>query len=312
MASPPFMVESAEIDSCWEQLRKLLKHEYEQTALNEIQQSVNLHEGLDDILHLITDADGSPIPTIDSIKSNLGVARDVNKDIKEATKAYNVAVCRTIGPAVYGRLPRELRDMIYEYLTTRLTYICFEDVKFVLDNANTYSICPEHYWRADVIGSEVAHELRESWYRDTTFYVERDQSTEYLVSKDYFNAGLEPRELITDLIRRLWIEERQTEAANAQILRYLDELFLLRTVTHLCVDLNMSNVRLIDKGRMFRGILQLIRPTILRLRRSGYQCKITTSDDRFGEGMFLGTIKQWEDELGREIERGDSTARSGV
>ena len=212
---------------------------------------------------------------------------------------------------MYGRLPRELRDMIYEYLTTRLTYICFEDVKFVLDNANTYSICPEHYWRADVIGSEVAHELREAWYRDSTFYVERDQSTEYLVNEDYFNAGLQPRELITNLIRRIWVEGRETEAANARIMQYLDELFLLRTVTHLRVDLDMSSISFSDKGRRFRSVLQLIRPTILRLRRSDHQCKITASD-RFGEGFFLDTIKQWEDELEREMKRGDSTARSGV
>ena len=242
----------------------------------------------------------------------MGVARDVSKDIKEATKAYNVAVCRTIGPAVYGRLPRELRDMIYEYLTTRLTYICFEDVKFVLDNANTYSICPEHYWRADVIGSEVAHELREAWYRDSTFYVERDQSTEYLVSKDYFNVGLQPRELITNLIRRIWVDGRETEAANAQILRYLEELFLLRTVTQLRVDVYMPNVDWKEMHKVLRKALQLIRPTILRLRRSGYQCKITASEPSLGDGFLHETIMRWEDELEREIKRGDSTALRGA
>ena len=42
----------------------------------------------------------------------------MSEDIEEAAEAYNLAVCRTIGLAMHKKLPRELRDMVYAYLTT--------------------------------------------------------------------------------------------------------------------------------------------------------------------------------------------------
>lgn len=281
---------------------RLLQHEYEQTALNECQQSVSLHEGLEKILHLTADLDGSPTPTIDCIKSNLGVERDFSKDIEEATEAYNVAVCRTIGPAMYRKLPRELRDMIYEYLTTSVLHLTPIAAYFASEDSDKDDLCPERYWRADVIGPEVIHELRESWYRNTTFHVDGDQSIKTLLDKDRFDAGLQPRELINKVTRQIGIVTGTTEEGNMQTVLHLYELFLLRTLTQLQVNVYMSHVRSGERDKMFRSILRLIRSTILRLRKSGYQCTVTL-DERCSDCVDPETITEWDDDIAAEIDR---------
>ena len=84
--------------------------------LDDIQHTVNQHEGLGDLLHSITGEDDQPDLTIGHIKTNLGFKRDYDEDIKEATEAYNIAVCRVLGREMQEKLPRELRDMVYSHL----------------------------------------------------------------------------------------------------------------------------------------------------------------------------------------------------
>lgn len=290
---------------------RLLQREYEQTALNECQQSVSLHEGLENILHHTTDLDGSPTPTIDCIKSNLDIERDFSKDIEKATEAYNVAVCRNIGPAMYKRLPRELRDMVYEYLTTSKLHTTSITAYLAVENSNTDILCPERYWRASVIGSEVAHELKESWYRNTTFRVDGNMSIKTLLDKDRFGIGLEPRDLINKLTRQISVVGFSTKDGNVQTLLNLCELFLLRTVTQLHVNVYISHVRTAVMEDMLWVVLRLIRSTILRLRESGYQCSVTV-DERCMEGISPETIRNWEDDLEAEVNRGNSPALGGV
>jgi hypothetical protein len=82
--------------------------------LNNIQNTVDQHEGPGELPQL---AAKGPNLTADHIKANLGIKRDIGKDIEWATEAYNTTVCRVFGTAMRGSLPRELRDMVYGHLT---------------------------------------------------------------------------------------------------------------------------------------------------------------------------------------------------
>ncbi|CAN9360326.1 unnamed protein product [Alternaria sp. RS040] len=131
---------------------------------------------------------------------NFGIHRDVSEDVEEAVEANNLAVCRTIGLAMHKKLPRELRDMVYAYLTTLELELsdkpdlhsrkefsqrvqqpkCMEGTAkppryttyFALQpHSKNDGLCSEHYWRDDVVSSKVASEPIESWYRNSTFYM---------------------------------------------------------------------------------------------------------------------------------------------
>jgi hypothetical protein len=104
------------------------------------------------------------------------ILRNFEENITAATEAYNIAVCRGIGPAVYATLPRELRDMIYSYLlpteallivrtTTNLRCSAWGAYQALIRSGPylvTYprsskdEICPEHYWRDNAVGSNMA------------------------------------------------------------------------------------------------------------------------------------------------------------
>jgi hypothetical protein len=63
--------------------------------LDEIQHTVDQHDGLQHLLQL-----DRPDLTIAHVKSSLGMARDIDKNIEDATEAYNIAVCQTLGEAM--------------------------------------------------------------------------------------------------------------------------------------------------------------------------------------------------------------------
>lgn len=124
----------------------------------------------------------------------------MSEDIEETAEAYNLAVCRTIGLAMHKKLPRELRDMVYAYLTTLELELsdkpdlhsrkefservqqpkCMEGLAKPPRYTTYFALQPhskndglrsEHYWRDDVVSSKVASEPIESWYRNNTFYM---------------------------------------------------------------------------------------------------------------------------------------------
>jgi hypothetical protein len=286
--------------------------------LDEIQESVG-H------LPFSTDVDGSPAPTIDCIKSNLGLERDLSRDIEEATEAYNIAVCHTIGPATHSRLPRELRDMIYEYLTAVELDLRIEHDPAGSDKLPQFAayfaqqprsendkLCPERYWRDGVVGSEVAYELMQSWYQNSTFKLvsrDRDQCLQALLNKDRFDADLQPRELITKFTHQFELGDSIT-MANADVLRCLDGMFLFSKVTQLQVLVAFSHCR--DKVGALIEFLALIHATILRLRKLGYLCSVFVPAGLWPDKLFEKIIKEWEEDIEAEMKRGGGTALSGI
>jgi hypothetical protein len=64
---------------------------------------------------------------------------------------YAIMSCQILCSAIYGRLPREIRDMIHEYVATPDS--------------------PWHCWDPDYLGENTEHEVLETWYRAQVFKV---------------------------------------------------------------------------------------------------------------------------------------------
>jgi len=323
---------------------RLLQLERKKDTLDDIQQLVDRHDGLQDLIHIIAEADGSPAPTMDLIKSNLDVQRDFGKEIGKATELYNIAVCRVIGPAMYTTLPREVRDMVYEYLTPhqlditlRPCYPCAEsDLLHVVDYANRgyldYDLyfapqprsqddwlCPEHYWRDNVISPGVAHELMEAWYRNSTFNMWADWICEgwpaewlnTLLNNDRFGARLRPREMITKFAFEVQFSYGTAEIDShwqKSLLEAFDSLFSLKEATQ--IDLSVRCGSGEDPMAALRAFLVLIRPAFLRLRKLGYRCTIRTV--RRKPNPFSKVIGEWVQELETEVKGNDNAGLIGV
>ncbi|KAI4662982.1 uncharacterized protein J4E79_004294 [Alternaria viburni] len=344
MARPPYMVESYETVKWWETLCRLLRLERKKDTLDDYQQLVGRHDGLQDLMHVIAEADGSPAPTMDLIKSNLGLARDFVEELGKATELYNIAVCRVIGPAMYTTLPREIRDMVYEYLTPhqlditlRPCYPCAEsDLLHVVDHVNPkyfdYDLyfapqprsqddwlCPEHYWRDNIISPGVAQELMEAWYRNSTFNMWADWICEgwpaewlnTLLNNDRFGAGLRPREMITKFAFEVQISYWRGEIDShwqKSLMEALDSLFSLKEATQ--IDLSVRCGFGEDPMAALRAFLVLIRPAFLRLQKLGYRCTIRTV--RRKPNPFSKVIGEWVQELETEVKGNDNAGLIGV
>ena len=319
---------------------RLLQLERKKNTLDDIQQLVDRHDGLQDLMHVIAEADGSPAPTMDLIKSNLGLARDFVEEFGKATELYNIAVCRIIGPAMYTTLPREIRDMVYEYLTPhqlditlRPCYPCAEsDLLHVYRGHLDYSLyfapqprsqddelCPEHYWRDDIISPGVAHELMEAWYRNSTFNMWADWICEgwpaewlnILLNNDRFEARLRPHEMITKFAFEVQFSYR-TGAIDSHwqksLLEALDSLFSLKEATQ--IDLRVRCGSGEDPIAALKAFLVLMRPAFLRLRKLGYRCTIKAI--RRKPNPFSKVIDEWVQELKTEVKGKDNAGLIGV
>lgn len=86
-----------------------------------------------------------PDKLLSCIKSRLGLNHDIAADIEVATADYNVAVCRSTGKHILGRLPRELRDMIGSFVVPEEVVLCMvENCGGGLLHAFDYNCDPEY------------------------------------------------------------------------------------------------------------------------------------------------------------------------
>jgi len=320
---------------------RLLRLERKKDTLDDYQQLVGRHDGLQDLMHVIAEADGSPAPTMDFIKSNLGLARDFVEEFGKATELYNIAVCRVIGPAMYTTLPREIRDMVYEYLTPhqlditlRPCYPCADsDLLHVFGEDTEYrlyfdprprtrddEVCPEYYWRDDIIGREAAYELMEAWYRNSIFnmraeWIEDDWPTKWLntlLNNDRFAAGLRPRKLIANFAFDVLVrgaEEAEFDTLwQKNVFKAMESLFLLKEGTRIQISVMFQGCR--DEVAGLRQFLNRIRPAFLRLRNLGYRCTIKIIKRRLK--LLHEIVEEWVQELETEVKGNDNAGLIGV
>jgi len=78
--------------------------------------------------------------------------------------------CRELCENAIATLPRELRDMIYEYVLSSEV----RDVAALPTSEPTSSKVGPHYWKAEKVGDATSKELLEVWYRLVRFHVGQD------------------------------------------------------------------------------------------------------------------------------------------
>lgn len=172
-------------------MHRLFIYEQEQYAIEEIE-------------------DEAGLTTILNHEAKDSLDKMVVLDIRATPEDYNIAVTPHISANILARLPRELRDIIYEFLAPKQITVCVEDwpgcpetphvhrdrkacdtvwykkksffnslqsepcYHTILPRTEWDRICPHHFWRGEAICQQMATELMEAFFRTTIFQIDAD------------------------------------------------------------------------------------------------------------------------------------------
>lgn len=259
---------------------------------------------------------------------------DIATKIELAMQDYNIAVCQKAASELLGRLPSELRIMVYSYLVLTQVTLCrmrrrecmqeihvhqhvngCEDVSrqnILFTSPQPYAtslsrtaadnLCPQHYWRGDVLGHNHARELMESFYRSSRFHLRSpcvpDEKSERIFSviakTDHFGLSFEPLKLISRFNLVLYVYapiygKEYTANQNNYAQDWVAQLFSLKMGARIEIQLSHVYQVLPSIGRgpaeiaLINEVMETVMPQLVQLRRAGY--KITVS-------LFRGWISQ--------------------
>lgn len=125
-----------------------------------------------------------------------------------AVQQYAKAECLALTHIVVTKLPRELRDMIYQHLSTRaFEQIEREHFRTTLDPlTRLYSYdqarwkashFPSHFWDPAYVGAHFFSELVQNYYTTSTFVFGDDPDVlKRFLRKDELGLGLQPQDLV--------------------------------------------------------------------------------------------------------------------
>jgi hypothetical protein len=112
---------------------------------------------------------------------------------------------------VITQLPKEIRDMIYQYLTTTSERISRDYFRSTMDpktRMHTYNAArwksthyPEHYWNFEYVSLPFLHELTQTYFRTSAFIFSDDDDTliERFLTTDQMQNGFAPQELVSKI-----------------------------------------------------------------------------------------------------------------
>lgn len=322
-------------------ISQALAEEREANALDDIQQLVGEHGEMQSLISECSIGIRDPSSLIARVKSTFGIDRDIDAEIMAATGEYNIAVCCTVAENCLEKLPHELRDMVYQHLIPPIVEI-MADPRYppaslwYLNSGKPYvpstprsagdALCSEHYWRDDAVGTEMASELVERFYKTTVFYVLTNDLQEdfrpskspglaSMIKQDRFRMGFEPQQLIRHFTREWHVRSERLMAQAALMVREkgvtddLEQLLLLSEgcAVSIMVYLDMESIWDPDEDAIsFGNFLDMIHPGALNLIQSGHEVDVQLANR--GNEM-KEDVSAWLSRLEREAE---GSSRSGM
>jgi hypothetical protein len=279
--------------------------ERELRTINDIECLIGQHGEMHRVIEEAVAGLQFPATSLGNIKKNLGIDRDIDSDIQVATEEYNIVTCQQLAKLLIDKLPRELRDVVYQHLVPRRVKRIYTVMEVYLDTCvereyvcgygpyipisplsidNT--LCSGHFWRTEVIGVNMARELVESFYRYAMFSGTRHSSTSsvlpFLLKNDRFNMGLNPQSFIGNFEHRFFIEDEQMASGyEASLWRKatldgMEALFLLKKKASIRLKIEIHESRLDPDYyvHLLDNLMELIFAGLLSLRRAAYRITI--------------------------------------
>lgn len=118
------------------------------------------------------------------------------RNIRRAIQPFAKTSCLSLCESICNNLPREIRDMIYEYLYDHDTIYVGPEY-FTKTTQPCQLSLKAHYWDNEYVGRDMQREIVESWYRTTLFYfydkAANVKVTQQFLVTDKWGLGIEPR-----------------------------------------------------------------------------------------------------------------------
>ncbi|KAJ4377761.1 hypothetical protein N0V83_000591 [Neocucurbitaria cava] len=123
----------------------------------------------------------------------------IDEQLRKHFELYAKATCKSLCEKVWTCLPREIRDIIYDYVHAHDTIYVGPEYLRTSDEP-CESDRGAHYWDPEYVGDAVKLEMVESWYRTTLFYfydkANNTQVIDQFLVTDRWDLGLKPHEFI--------------------------------------------------------------------------------------------------------------------
>ena len=253
--------------------------------------------------------------------------------IVNLTEKYNVAICRSLSSQLHVKLPRELRDMVYEQLVgTNVTvnnmstgdkpsrnswgsshygrYIFARDDKelpYFASDPRTASdqLCHGHHWDKRITGQTFAHGLAYAWYKCNEFIIpswNRDATLNFL-DMDRFLGGQDPKSLIRQITKEIAVcEDIYIFGSFADWCRRTKASIDALVARGACGQMRI-HIQFILEMRcrhhdqiLFLTIIRELFPAIVRLRRAGLNVEVT-AEDLHGPRRSPQSTKEMQDAM---------------
>jgi hypothetical protein len=143
---------------------------------------------------------------LEALQQDLAAAISEDQD---ACVALATSECNQLCNRIMTQLPRELRDMIYQCISTnseeRISREYFRSIMNPKTRTHDYDSkrwkathYPEHYWDVEYVGEDFSRELLENYYRTSTFlFGDDDGLIERFLNVDQMKIGYAPKELVS-------------------------------------------------------------------------------------------------------------------
>ncbi|KAF2825124.1 hypothetical protein CC86DRAFT_39279 [Ophiobolus disseminans] len=133
--------------------------------------------------------------------------RSLSEDLNNRITAFAAPECLAICDRIQQNLPRELRDMVYQYLLSQ-SDVFIEQTDF-LPLHSPRSSRPQlvdslHVLQPEFCDASTRRELFEAWYKFTTFQFATNTVVLEFLSKDLWDLDLPVRQLVRNVEIDIW------------------------------------------------------------------------------------------------------------
>jgi hypothetical protein len=235
-------------------------------------------------------------------RASFSITTRIRAEVDYMIMVYEGPSCRAFFQNMQDRLPKELRDMVYEYiLQGPLIILSMEDMdkeeRTKLSPTGpfarrqypySYLLDPGYF----TTGAVLRHELIEVWYRTSTFVV--DDLKLIGISLQRCRTSMKPLKLIKQVDFRTSISEEEL------FLESMKSLLTLNMRTTITIYVDGLTGYLVSRFHQEDGPFAYLLPALLSLRSAGYTLNVRSE---FGLNIVveeLGTT--WQSWTRRGVE----------
>ncbi|KAF2849511.1 hypothetical protein T440DRAFT_508671 [Plenodomus tracheiphilus IPT5] len=226
---------------------------------------------------------------LETLETDLSItAKSIQQDLERLARSE----CLSLTTQIMTKLPRELRDIICQHLSTRTNErIEREHFRATLDPlTKLYSYnharwkashFPEHYWNSDYVGPNFFQELIENYYLTSTFIFgdDPDTMTRFLNTNE-FNIPSLPKNLVSKVEIHLNAVSYDRGSFRAYMFgvpksperlhEQLEPLFELKQGAKICIHFLTDTQEERHREEHFQAGLEALFSGVQRVKLRGY------------------------------------------